>query len=341
MLKVGIVGLGKMGILHAGILNMLPGCEVVAICERESRITKLAKKVLPRISFYESANEMVERSDLQAVYVTTPTASHANIIGELAKTGRSLGVFMEKPLAGSKRDAERIVERSSSIGKVRMIGFQKRFLPQFARVKNLLDRGALGELVSFSGYSFISSVFSDGRGWRFRRGQGGSLLDLGVHLIDLVLWYFGEPKGLSATERSLYSKDVEDFSQIAFNFDSGLSGSVEVSWSVKGYRLLETQLEIRGKNGSIVVSDDALKMRIERSVPNVISQGNYDLKKPDLISGVDYLLGDPEYCLEDKHFLNCMTDGGKASPNFIDGLKVNRIVEMVHESAREETVRVA
>ena len=203
-------------------------------------------------------------------------------------------MFIEKPLAGNTHEARRIVERSSSIGKMNMVGFQKRFLPQFQRVKSLLDQGALGDLLFFRGYSFVSSVFSSGKGWRFERGQGGSLVDLGAHLIDLIVWYFGEPRALSAVERQFYSREVEDFSHIAFDFSSGLAGYIDVSWSVRGYRLAETQLEIQGKNGSMVVSDDGLKMNILSDVPNVISEGNYDFKKPDLLTGVDYLLGDPE-----------------------------------------------
>ena len=185
-----------MGILHAGILNALPDCQVVAICEKESMLTKLAKKVLPKISFYDNVSEMVEKHDLSAVYVTASIASHAPIVEELARTGKSLGVFMEKPLAGNSEDAKKIMERSNSIGKTNMIGFQKRFLPQFQRVKSLLDQGALGDLLFFRGYSFVSSVFSSGKGWRFERGQGGSLLDLGAHVIDMILWYFG---GISKT----------------------------------------------------------------------------------------------------------------------------------------------
>lgn len=328
--SVGIVGLGKMGILHAGIINALPESKVLAVCEKEGLLRRVAKKILPEISFYDNVTEMVESHDIQVVYVTTPIVSHASIVDDLARNGKKVALFIEKPLAGNLGDANQILGKATSIGNVNMVGFQKRFLPQFQRVKHLIESKALGDLFFFKGYSFVSGVFSKGGGWRFEKGQGGSLLDLGPHLIDLVLWYFGEPSSLTAAERSFYSEQVEDFSHIAFNFKSGLLGHVDISWSIAGYRLPETLLEIHGTNGTVIVNDDALRITIKTDVPGVISAGTLNLKKPELMAGVDFLLGDPEYCLEDKYFLDCVKSGKTPDPGLDAGLNVNKIVEAVH-----------
>ncbi len=335
MTSIGVVGLGKMGILHAGILNALPDTKVVAITEKEGMIRRAAKKLLPNISFYDNVAEMVERHDLEAIYVTTPIVSHLSIVDDLSKSGKKVALFIEKPLAGNLKDSKEILAKASSLGSVNMVGFQKRFAPQFQRVKQLLENKALGELFFFKGYSFVSGVFSKGSGWRFAKGQGGSLLDLGSHLIDLVQWYFGEPSSLTASERSMYSEEVEDFSHAAFNFNSGLIGHIDVSWSVAGYRLPETQLEIHGSNGVIVVNDDALRISINKDVPNVNSLGTHNLRKPDFTPGVDFLLGDPEYCLEDKYFIGCIKSGKVPDPGLDAGLKVNKVAESIHSFKQE------
>ena len=336
--NIGIVGLGKMGILHAGILNALQDTSVAAVCEKEGLLRRAAKKLIPNISFYDNVLEMVERSNLDGVYVTTPIVSHLSIVDDLAKSNRKIALFIEKPLAGNLEDAKEILAKASSLGSVNMVGFQKRFSPQFQRVKQLLENKALGDLFFFRGYSFVSGVFSKGSGWRFSKGQGGSLLDLGSHLIDLLLWYFGEPSYLSAAERSLYSEEVEDFSHVIFNFKSGLIGHVDVSWSAQGYRLPETQLEIQGANGTLVVNDDALKFTINKDVPNVISAGSHNLKRPEFTPGVDFLLGDPEYCLEDKYFIECVKIGKVPDPGLDAGLNVNKIAKSIHSFKKGEDV---
>ncbi len=332
--NVGIVGFGKMGILHAGILNALPDCKVKAICETEPLVRKIASKALPQLRFYENPCDMATQESLDAVYVTTPIPSHVSVVTELARSGKRLGVFIEKPLAGSTKEAQRIVEVASRFATADMIGFQKRFLPQFARAKELLDKGALGEVTSFHGYSYLASVFSKGRGWRFKKGEGGALLDLGPHLIDLVIWYFGKPSSVNAKESSIYSDEVEDYAEVSFEFDSGLSGRIEVSWSKEGYRLPEVSMEAVGSNGTLRVSDDALEFSIKEEIPNVAKAGRSFFARPEMAPGVEFLLGDPEYCLEDGQFLLAFKGENPSVPRLDDGLQVNKVIELAHASAR-------
>ena len=332
-INVGIVGFGKMGVLHAGILNALPDCNVKAICETEPLVRKIASKALPPVRFYDSPFDMATQESLDAVYVTTPIPSHLSVVTELARSGKRLGVFVEKPLAGSTQEARQIVEVTSKFATADMIGFQKRFLPQFLRAKELLDEGALGEVTSFHGYSYLASVFSKGRGWRFKRGEGGALLDLGPHLIDIVIWYFGMPSSIMARESSTYSELVEDSAHIEFGFKEGISGSVDVSWSKEGYRLPETCLEISGSNGILKVSDDILELNITKGIVGLAQGGRSVLRRPELLRGVDFLLGDPEYCLEDEQFLLALRNESPAAPSLEGGVGVNKVIELAHAAA--------
>ena len=331
--NAGIVGFGKMGVLHAGILNALPDCKVKAICETEPLIRKIASKALPQVGFYDSPFDMATQESLDAVYVTTPIPSHVSVVTELVRSGKRLGLFVEKPLAGSVQEAQQIVEMASRFATTDMIGFQKRFLPQFARAKELLDEGALGEVTSFHGYSYLASIFSKGRGWRFKKGEGGALLDLGSHLIDLVIWYFGLPSSITARESSTYSELVDDSAHVEFGFKENISGSVDVSWSKEGYRLPETWLEISGPNGTLKVSDDVLELNIAKEIIGLARAGRSVLRRPELIQGVDFLLGDPEYCLEDEQFLSALRSGSHTAPSLEDGVGVNKVIELAHTVA--------
>ena len=332
--RIGIVGFGKMGILHAGILNALPDCTVGAICEKEPLIRRLASKVMPGIRFFESPFDMVSKEELDAVFVTSPIASHAPVVSELACASKRLGLFIEKPLAGKTEEAQSIIEAASEFATTTMIGFQKRFLSQFVRTKELIASGALGDVVSFDGYSYLASVFSRGSGWRFKRGEGGALLDLGSHLVDLVIWYFGTPSSVHATESAPYSDLVEDYAEVEFGFPSGLSGKIEVSWSKEGYRLPEAGMKITGTNGSIRVTDDTLELDILREIPALVKAGKTVFSRPELTEGVRFLLGDPEYCVEDEYFVTSLISGNGATPNLMDGLVVNKLIDQGRSNAR-------
>lgn len=333
--NIGIIGFGKMGILHAGVLNSLPGCRVAAICETEPLVRKLASKAIQGLKFYDAPLRMVTEENLDGVFVTTPILSHSSVVNELASSGKRFGLFVEKPLAGNFKDAQMLVDAASTFAQTAMIGFQKRFLPQFVRGKELLESGTVGNVNSFHGYSYLGSVFTTGKGWRFKKG-GGALLDLGSHLIDILIWYFGMPNSIAAKKSSTYSVEVEDFAHVELGFKEGFSGSIDVSWSRDGYRLPETGLEITGSAGTLKVSDDVLELDTSRMPSGSRQAAKYILRRPEFVRGVDILLGDPEYCVEDVQFLSALANGSSITPNLEDGAKVNKVIELIHSGAVTE-----
>jgi predicted dehydrogenase len=334
MLKIGVVGLGKMGLLHAGILNALPSCEITSIAEKESLLVKFAKKLIPNLKFYPTIVEMMAgENELDAIYVTTPISTHLPIMQEIVAKQKKLGVFVEKPLAGNYADAKRIVDLSIGFGPQTMVGFQKRFSPIFQRAKQMLELGVIGEANSFSSHSYVSGVFSEGKGWRFSPNQGGALLDLGPHLFDLLLWYFGEPSRVAGSTRSIYSREVDDFAEGTVGFKSGLVGSFTISWSIEGYRLPEIGIEVNGSNGRLKVTDDYLEIEVS-SDKSGTKAGRYYSQKPEFNTSVDFLIGDPEYAFEDKYFVNCVSKGKSPIPDFRSGLIVNEVIDRVRSSAK-------
>jgi predicted dehydrogenase len=324
-----------MGFLHAGIINALPNCKVTAVCESESMIVRMATKLMRDVSFYKNVSEMIEEEAIDAAFITSPIHTHAPIIRSLLKSNATLGVFSEKPLAANGSDALEVAQAVTKLGVANMVGFHKRFSPFFRHVKQLIDAKAIGELQCFKCYSYTSDIFHKGTGWRFLKGTGGVLLDLGPHLLDLLLWYFGEPERVSAVERSLYSTEVEDYVHAIVKFHSGLVGSLNVSWSQRGYRLPEIFIEVQGTNGSIFVSDDYAKLEIDKSIKDVIEAGRRTLDKGSFDTSVDFLLADPEYTIEDKYFLNAIMEGSKqVEPNFLTAAHVNEFVDLIHKEAR-------
>jgi predicted dehydrogenase len=207
-----------MGILHSGIVNSLPGARVKAICEKENYLFKAGQALLSKsVSFYTDYMEMVEKEDLDAIYITTPIDKHVPLITDLAKVNRDISLFVEKPLAASYETAQQASNAVANLRGIHMVGFQKRFSPVFLKAREIIKQGILGELMFFRSSSYSSDVLREGTAWRFSKEGGGVLLDLAPHMLDLLQWFFGEPKEVQAVKRRIYSAEVCDYVHASFS----------------------------------------------------------------------------------------------------------------------------
>jgi predicted dehydrogenase len=333
-LKVGIVGLGKMGILHAGIINSIPNTSVTAICEKESFLSSAARTFLPkRISVYKDHQTMVAEEQLDAVCVTTPIGTHASIVDDLLRSNTALSMFVEKPLASSYGEAQIACEASARSRGVNMVGFQKRFSPVFQKAKQLIDQEIVGDLMFFRGYCFSSDVLREGSAWRFRKNTGGVLLDSAPHLLDLLIWFFGEPTTTAAVKKQVYSREVEDYVHAVFSYESGLQGHVDACWSVPNFRLPEFLIEIYGKEGILSVTDDYMKFAPGRGSGKM--GGGQTYHRQSFETSAPFLLADIDYTMEDVAFLNAVRTRIAPEPSFIQGAKVNLLIDKILDSTEK------
>lgn len=335
-LNIGIAGLGKMGILHAGILNSLPNSKVRAICEKERVLAIAASRIIPKVRFYQDVAEMIRKESLDVIFITSPIHTHVPIIRTVLESSRMIGLFTEKPLAANGPEALEAAEAVTKRGIVNMVGFQKRFSPVLRHAKHLLDNEAIGDVQFFRCYSYVSDIFRQGNGWRFKKGSGGALLELGPHLLDVLLWYFGEPESVSAIERSFYSSEVDDYVHAIVEFESGVAGNLDVSWSMRNYRLPEILIEVQGTDGSLTVTDDYVRVHADNAVSGVTEAGTHTLQKPAFNTSVDFLLADPEYTMEDKYFLKALQDHTQVETDFNTAARVNRFIDLIHQKAAHE-----
>jgi len=332
MKNIGIIGLGKMGILHSGILNSQPDARIAAICEKDKLLTRLAKNILPKtIAFYDDHIKMVESANLDVVVITTPIDTHVPLVMDLVEANSNLSLFVEKPLASSTAEAQLACDAAKMLHGIHMVGYQKRFSPVFQRAREVLSNGDLGELMFFRAYAFSSDVLREASAWRSKKG-GGVLLDLAPHVIDLLLWFFGMPESVVGTRARFYSRQVDDYIHSALTFDSGLRGYLDACWSMRNFRLPEVSIEVFGKKGSLTVTDDFLKVDFEQDDGTRIRRVIY---KQSFDTSVSFLLADPEYTKQDETFLRSIEERSLPSSNFFESAKVNMIMDRVEESSRE------
>jgi len=333
-IKLGIVGLGKMGILHAGITNSISGTNVTAICEKESFLTTAAKAFLPkRIAVYKDYQKMMTEEQLDAVFITTPIGTHASIVNDLLKSNTALSIFVEKPLASSYEEAKVACEAATRSRGVHMVGFQKRFSPVFQKAKQLIEQGIMGDPMFFRGYCFSSDVLREGSAWRFRKNTGGVLLDSAPHLLDLLIWFFGEPTSTMAIKKQVYSSEVEDYVHAVISYESGLQGHVDACWSVSNFRLPEFLIEIYGRDGILTATDDYVKFAPGRGSTKMGGAQTYH--RQSFETSPPFLLADIDYTMEDVAFLNAVRTRTKLEPSFLQGAKVNALIDRILESTQK------
>jgi len=338
-LRVGIVGLGKMGVLHSVLVNADPGARIVAACDTQKMVRILAGKALRNVAIYKGHEEMLEREELDAVFVTTPIRTHIEIIKDILRA-RSIHVFVEKPLAANAKDAEELSELVAPLGIATGVGYQKRFSETFRAGKRVLDGGVLGTIQSYDGYTFSSDIFVKAKGWRFTKGSGGALLDLGCHLVDLVLWYFGEPSKVTGSTESWHSTEVDDYVKAHLSHGEAYDGNLEVSWSMPDYRLPETALNIKGTDGEMKVTDDYIQVEMTRPT-NVLLPGTdlgpglHTFYQQDFKEPVSFLYGEAEYGRQDEAFLKAAIGDSEYGPSFERAVAVNRVVDAIYRNAHD------
>jgi len=320
-LRIGVVGLGKMGVMHSCLLSTFPNVEVAALCDKSRLMRTVAKRAFQKAVVTGDLQKFAGL-DLDAVYVLTPIPSHYFIIKELYAKGIAKNVFVEKTLSQTYSKSQELSEFSEKTGGANMVGYMKRFGVAFNQVKALLDKQVLGELRSFEGYAFSSDFADVPDGSTVSAGRGGVVEDLGSHIVDLALWLFGDLNVTSAKVNSRIAPTSEDDISFSVVGQDGLEGRFDVSWRRSGYRMPEFGLRIQGTKGAVYANDDEVRLELSGSPP----KSWYRL---DMNDNVGYFLGGAEYWRENKHFLECVSSGLTPESNFKSALKVDQLLDQV------------
>ena len=335
-LKVGIIGLGKMGILHAAQLKTIGNAEIVAVADVDKRLAPYSKNINPDIPFFTDLKNMLNSVPMDAVYICTPAFTHFEV-SRLCSSYK-LHQFIEKPLAESLESAKKILDLKDSPNIVLATGYSFAFHPVFQKVKELLDKKILGKIYRCYSSTFISVVLKRQSGWLYEKDKsgGGVVINSASHLIHLLWWYFGDVKYIYSKSQSVYS-DVEDCAFVIFEFKDGTQSIMDASWSIPGYRLQEINLVIEGRNGKMEISNDMIKIYLKKTRPG-LKEGWTTLHKIDLGDSADFFLGSEEFNIEDKHFVKCCLQGKRPLVSGIDGFEVQRIIQAIYHSAESNKV---
>ncbi len=308
--RIGIVGAGKMGLLHATVLSSTGRAKIVGVCERGFALRRFLPRLFKHAVIVKDIQGLT-KVGLDAVYVTTPISSHFAVASQVIKARIADHIFVEKTLTSSFRDSLALAELQRGRG-VGMVGYNRRFGSTFQKARSLYEGGLIGEAASFEAFAFSSDF--EGNQLEVEGGRGGVLRDLGSHSIDVARWFFGELEVVKGT----YSH-IEGGAEFKVTTRSGADGVIRTSWSRPGYRLPEIGLSVVGPKGSLQVNDDSVRMRS--------NDQKSEWYRPSLHDDVPFLIGGPEYYREDDSFLDLVSGSSRPIVDFQSAAKTDLLIE--------------
>src|SRR6185503_10526596 len=227
-LGFAIVGAGMVARYHATAIGRMPGARLVAIC-REDVARADAAAAQFGVPCETSYDALLARGDVDAVCVCTPSGLHAAQAIAAARAGKH--VLVEKPMALTLGDADAMITACASAGVRLGVALQRRTEPAYQAVHTAVVAGLLGQPIL--GLALIpyhrTQAYYDSARWRgtWAEDGGGALMNQGIHIADLLLWFMGDVEEVQARVATVsHAIEVEDDLAATLRFRSGALGSV-------------------------------------------------------------------------------------------------------------------
>jgi predicted dehydrogenase len=313
-----------------------------------------------------SVDDLLSRPDIHLVHCCTPNDAHYELIVSALQAGKH--IYCDKPLTRTVAEAEEIFALSETLPHVlHRMTFNYRFAPATLRAKQLIEAGFLGDVYQFRG-AYLHAGYVDPkrpRTWRtqMEKSGGGAIMDLGVHIFDLLRYLLGEFDSVQATlDTRIHERpdaqtgqpapvDVDDIAVVQARTKSGAVGVVEASRLATGVQD-ELRFEIHGSRGAIAFNlmEPNYLTIYDATVPEAPLGGNRGPQriecvarypKPYALGATKNPIGWPQlhvHCLYD--FVQAIAGGPNNGPTFADGLAAQRFVHACQQSAYQDGKRV-
>ncbi|MBI5161940.1 MAG: Gfo/Idh/MocA family oxidoreductase [Micrococcales bacterium] len=341
MIKVAVVGLGKMGISHLAMIRAHPAVSVVAVIDPAGYVLDVLGKYTG-LATYKDLTRALEDVDIDAVIVATPTRLHASIVRQAIDRG--IAVFCEKPLTLSAVESEELAAYALDRGAVTQVGYHNRFVGAFREVKRLLETGAIGRVTHYHAEAYGPVVLrSRGATWRSQRAEGGgSLYDYAAHPLDLLAWYAGPAESVGGTVLGrIFSESTEDEVYATIRYPAGVHAQLSVNWSDESFRKMTTRMTVTGTAGRIYADRQEIQVYRRETAPAV---DGYDAGwtvryTTELTEPVRFYLRGEEYSAQLDAFVARVHEGAIRGLNdFSSAAVTDRTLELLTRDAAGEKV---
>jgi UDP-N-acetyl-2-amino-2-deoxyglucuronate dehydrogenase len=320
--------------IHAKAIATLPAARLVAVTDVvPERATSLAREF--GCAAEPDLDALLARDDIDVVSVCVPSGLHADVGVRAARAGKHLVV--EKPIEVTLAAADRLIGAARAAGVAMTVISQHRFDRGLVELRRLLDGGALGRLVlgEASTKWYRSQGYYDSAAWRGTWGlDGGSLMNQGIHYVDLLLWCMGpvtEVTALCATQT--HQIEVEDTALAALRFSSGAVGTIVASTAV--FPGFAQRLEITGTAGTVTVEDGQIVRRALSTEPPGPGERGHNDDAAAPASAANAALDPASHAAQIADLLAAVDAGRQPSVTAESGRAALEVVCAVYQSARE------
>ena len=228
--RLAVIGAGLIGQKHAALITACPQATLVGVCDQDASRRVVADQF--ESAFYEDLSELLAQEKPDGAIIATPNHAHASVAEGCAAHG--VHMLVEKPIAHTLEDAERIIASANAAGVEVLVGHHRRHNPLIEQTRRLIQQGALGKLIGISVMWTIrkpDDYFAPRETiWRTKRPNGGPALINLIHDIDSLRFICGEIKQVYAqTSSSVRGFTVEDTLSATLTFANGAFASVLLS----------------------------------------------------------------------------------------------------------------
>ncbi|NMB08428.1 MAG: Gfo/Idh/MocA family oxidoreductase [Tissierellia bacterium] len=273
-INIGLIGYGYIGQVHTMVYKNLP--ILSPFFKDKYNMSLVVSKKLENTkglgweNLYSTVDEISEETNLDIVDICTPNFLHCEQGKKFMEKG--VNIYCEKPMALNYEDSLKMANLAEDKGLITQVALVYRFMPAVAKAKAIVESGLLGDIISFRGELLHSSYLNPERemNWRLRKEQsgGGAIVDLGVHVVDTLMFVLGDNniKTLSARtntvirerpdgdSKELSKVNVDDWGLIILELENESIGTIEVS-KVNYNPNSNFHIDIYGTNGYLSISD--------------------------------------------------------------------------------------
>jgi myo-inositol 2-dehydrogenase/D-chiro-inositol 1-dehydrogenase len=346
-IRIGLIGAGLIGGTHSAVLrtiadSMPDEVELTAVADPSVEARELFTSLYRYGRAFADARDLLAHADVNAVFVCTPTASHAELVHAVAAAGRHL--FCEKPLAMTHAEATGMLAAVRRAGVKSQIGLVLRFSAVYTVMRDLLRGSDTGEpmAVVFRDDQVFPIRGVHNSAWRKDRQltAGGTLIEHGVHDLDILTWFFGPIARLRAWQQNRAGHPgVEDYMAIELEFATGLRAQLVNLWHDMIQRPSNRRLEIFCQRGFLASDHD-----MAGDITVQLGDGEErHLGGREVLERFETLLARPDhrfrdwygipYLLQDLAFVEALLADRDPAPGLDVGVEAQRLAEAVYAAA--------
>jgi len=331
-IKFAVVGCGHIGKRHAEMITRNEDCELVALIDVKNKLELGIEKY--NVPFFNSVDDfLMSGIEVDVVNIASPNGFHAEQAYKCLEAKKH--IVVEKPMALTKNDAERVIFKALHAHKYLFAVMQNRYSPPSIWIKDLVESGKLGKvfMVQLNCYWNRDERYYKSESWHGKKDlDGGTLFTQFSHFIDIMYWLFGDIENIHAKFNDFNHQTLTDFEDsgfVSFDFVNGGIGSLNYSTAIWNQNL-ESSMTIIAENGSVKIGGQYMN-EVEHCHVK-------DYNMPQLAPtnpGNDYgaykgSAANHHYVIE--NVVDVLKGKAPITTNALEGLKVVDIIEKIYQS---------